>query len=77
MVYKKKHKYKCKVYSLSDSDIYAMPKSYYEYAIDNQLRYVETDKHRNGYEYVYVHNNEDNIYWLSYEEFHRKYELVK
>jgi len=75
MVYKEK--YKCKIQSLSNGDIYAMAKSYYKYAKDNDLFYVDSDKHKNGYEYVYVNNNEDHIYWLSYEDFHKKYKLVK
>ena len=77
MVYTKKQKYKCKIPSLSNDDVYAMPKSYYQYAIDNQLRYGDNDKTKNGYEYVYINSNEDGIYWLSDEEFHRKYKLVK
>lgn len=77
MLYQKKQKYKCKINSLSNGDIYAMPKTYYEYASDNELHYKSTDKHKNGYEYVYVRGNDDGIYWLSDEEFHKKYKLIE
>lgn len=60
-----------------NNDIYAMPKSYYDFAYDNQLIYQTSDKHRNGYEYVYIHSKDDSIYWLSFEDFHNKYKLVE
>ena len=71
MVYKEKYKCKDKN-SLVKNDIYAMPKTYYEYANDNKLYSNSTDRHRNGYEYCYVEGNDDKRYWLSDEEFHRK-----
>lgn len=77
MKYTKKKLYKDKNNSLNTYDIYAMPKSYYEFAIDNQLIYQTSDKYRNGYEYVYIHSNDDGIYWLPDEEFHNKYKLVE
>lgn len=77
MKFTKKELYKSIENSSPNNDIYAMPKTYYDYATENELTYKCNDKHRNGYEYVYIHANDDSIYWLDDDSFHNKFKLVK
>lgn len=77
MIYAKKEIYKDINNSNSNNDIYAMPKNYYDFAIDNELVYQTSDKYINGYEYVFMHSNDDSVYWLSDEDFHKKYKLAR
>lgn len=76
MRYNTKKLYKSIEDSNIGNDIYAMPKNYYDFASENELVYTSSDKHRNGYEFVFIHSVDDSIYWLSDEDFHKKYKLV-